>query len=152
MGTHRDILENKRIENPKGGLQHFPTAVQKGVFKLILQANRISKDWGALEKGAERVDYMSATDISTACLYGALRRMGQGWDPTNEEISEVEVEEDGGEEQRGSVSVFTGLASSKGWNVIKTDWVQALLKRACNTHMEVKNILLNEAIANQPEA
>ena len=61
------------------GVEHMGNQ-GKAAFRYILWAVKVSLDWGAIEAGKNRVQFMSETERQDAIVYGALRRAGQGSD------------------------------------------------------------------------
>lgn len=80
------------------GVEHLGNQ-GKAAFRYILWAVKVSLDWGAIEAGKRRVEFMSENEKYDAYVYGALRRAGQGSDKAGlEELSFLAEMPDDGED------------------------------------------------------
>lgn len=98
--VRKDTPEKNRIGGVPylcelAGIDHLG-AQGKAAMRYILWGVKVSLDWGAIESGKDRVQYMSETEEQDALLYGAIRRAGQGsdWAGMEELSSTAEASDD----------------------------------------------------------
>jgi hypothetical protein len=125
------------------------------VVKAIVKACRISFDWTAIERNKPRVAYMSAGEIRTATLYGALRRAGQGKD-----VGGIEIREnyEGGMLDEGedtppvAISIMDLAEQLEVYKDLNCPWINRILQRGIEVHNLANTIIGNKIIQeNSPE-
>lgn len=142
----------------QGGLSHLnkdgKNTLPKAIMQEIVKAVRISFNWTAIERGADRVGKMTKLDITEAVLYGCLRRAGQGLDPSGQLALESSDQEDAEYDEDGESitpeSLMQKAIKLSAWQYEHCPWIADVIQTATNLHVQANKIIyLSHSLNNE---
>lgn len=142
----------------QGGLSHLnkdgKNTLPKAIMQEIVKAVRISFNWTAIERGADRVGKMTKLDITEAVLYGCLRRAGQGLDPSGQLALESSDQEDAEYDEDGESitpeSLMQKAIKLTVWQYEHCTWIADVIQTATNLHVQANKIIyLSNSLNNE---
>ena len=142
-----------------GGLSHLikdgNNTLPKALMQEIVKALRTSLNWGAIEKGKDRVSKMSRLEITEAVLYGCLRRTGQGLDPSGQ-LSLISAEQEEGaefddeEDMVSPESLMQKAIKLTVWQYEHCPWIAEIIEASTKLHVQANKIIyLNRSLENE---
>ena len=124
------------------GLSHLKVEIATEIIKLILAAEKIRQNRGALERGKDRVANLSQHEVDNTAIYTGLRAIGQGKDVGGNNAL-ASNDGDFSSDDVQPQSLFNLVLNNKLTNRMSCDWLAELLQTGSEIHKTVTTLVFN---------